>query len=634
MFTDMVGYTALGQRNESLSLALVEEQRKLIRPILARHNGREVKTIGDAFLVEFPSALDAVRCAYDIQRAVREFNISLPEERRVHLRVGVHLGDVVESGGDISGDAVNVASRIEPLAEDGGVCVTRQVYDHVQNKFELKLASLGVKPLKNVSIPIEVYKMVMPWEHAGVSSRPESSANRIAVLPFANMSPDPADEYFADGMTEELIDRLAQVKSLKVIARTSVMKYKGSQKGALEVGKELGIGALIEGSVRKAGNRVRVTVQLINAGTEEHLWSSHYDKNLHDIFAVQSEIAEKVAGELKVQLLESEKRTLEKKPTENTEAYSSFLRGRELLREDSEASVRQALGLFEKAIELDPRFAKAYVGVAECHQYLADGGYEPYDVCLLSVRPLLARAIDLDHDLPEAHASVSVMLFNEDDMPGMEAEARKALELNPSLPEPYSMLSELAALNGDPGEMVRQIETAYRLDPIRPRFIYLVGTAYLWTGREAEALELWKKTEQLAPAQTYRGMTQYYLIRGDLEKAKEFHAKAEKLEPTRPWLIWMSGVIAAMEGDRERALLAIRKIEDAKVGPVGFNFIGYVYHALGDLDSFFEYMNKALEAHALTPSTMMYSPLFARARVDPRYLELMGKIRRQLGLTK
>ena len=372
MFTDMVGYTALGQRNESLSLALVEEQRKLIRPILTRHNGREIKTIGDAFLVEFLSALDAVRCAYDIQRAVREFNISLPEERRVHLRVGVHLGDVVESGGDISGDAVNVASRIEPLAEDGGVCVTRQVYDHVQNKFELKLASLGVKPLKNVSIPIEVYKMVMPWEQAGVSSRPESSANRVAVLPFANMSPDPADEYFADGMTEELIDRLAQLKSLKVIARTSVMSYKKKEKKISEIAKELSVGSLVEGSVRKAGNRVRVTVQLINAGTEEHLWSSHYDKTLDDIFAVQSEIAEKVAGELKIQLLESEKQTLGKKPTENTEAYTCFLRGKELSREGTETSLKQAIGLFEKATELDSNFARAYVGMAECHSTLAD----------------------------------------------------------------------------------------------------------------------------------------------------------------------------------------------------------------------------------------------------------------------
>ena len=271
MFTDMVGYTALGQRNESLSLALVEEQRKLIRPILSRHKGREVKTIGDAFLVEFPSALDAVRCAYDIQRAAREYNISAPIEQRIHLRVGVHLGDVVESQGDISGDAVNVASRIEPLAEDGGVCITRQVFDHVQNKFELPLVSLGAKSLKNVSLPMEVFRMVMPWEAEKATPSSQPDKRRIAVLPFANLSSDPEEGYFADGMTEELITSLSGVRQLTVIARTSVMKYKGSQKGASDVGKELNVGTLIEGSVRKAGNRVRITAQLIDAATEGHL---------------------------------------------------------------------------------------------------------------------------------------------------------------------------------------------------------------------------------------------------------------------------------------------------------------------------------------------------------------------------
>jgi adenylate cyclase len=205
MFTDLVGYTALGQRNESLSLALVDEQRKLIRPILNRHNGREVKTIGDAFLVEFSSALEATRCAYDIQRAIKEFNISLPEERRVHLRIGVHLGDVLDSEGDVSGDAVNVASRIKDLADDGDVCLTRQVYDHVQNKFELPLKSLGPRSLRNVNTPVEVYRMQMPWGEKRVGQPAELDKKRIAVLPFANMSPDPADEYFADGLTEELI---------------------------------------------------------------------------------------------------------------------------------------------------------------------------------------------------------------------------------------------------------------------------------------------------------------------------------------------------------------------------------------------------------------------------------------------
>ena len=228
MFTDMVGYTALGQRNESLSLALVEEQRKLIRPILSRHNGREIKTIGDSFLIDFRNALDAVRCAYDIQRATREFNISLPAEKRIHLRVGVHLGDVVESQGDISGDAVNVASRIEQLAEDGGVCITRQVYDHVLNKFELPLMSLGPKALKNVSALVEVYKMVMPWEEERAASRPILDKRRIAVLPFTNISPDPADEYFADGMTEELISTMSRISGMKVIARTSIMGSRSS----------------------------------------------------------------------------------------------------------------------------------------------------------------------------------------------------------------------------------------------------------------------------------------------------------------------------------------------------------------------------------------------------------------------
>lgn len=634
MFTDMVGYTALGQRNESLSLALVEEQRKLIRPILSRHKGREVKTIGDAFLVEFPSALDAVRCAYDIQRAAREYNISSPTEQRIHLRVGVHLGDVVESQGDISGDAVNVASRIEPLAEDGGACITRQVFDHVQNKFELPLVSLGAKSLKNVSLPMEVFRMVMPWEAEKGTPSPQPDKRRIAVLPFANLSSDPEEGYFADGMTEELITSLSGVRQLTVIARTSVMKYKGSQKGASDVGKELNVGTLIEGSVRKAGNRVRITAQLIDTSTEGHLWAQNYDRQLEDVFAIQSEIAEKVAGELRIRLVDSEKQTLEKKPTENTEAYSNLLRGRELFREEIETSVRQALSLFEKAIELDPKFARAYVGVADCHQWLDASGCEPGDIALPIVKTSLEHAIDLDPNLPEAHASLCAMLFNADDDLRSEAEAKRALELNPSLPDPHNMLGELAGLKGDQEEMVRQMETAYRLDPIRPHFIWLLGTTYLYVGREQEALEHWKKTEHLAPAGTYRGMTEYYLIKGDVEKAKGFHAKAEKLEPTRPWLIWAGGVIAALEGDRKRALLAIKKIEDAKTGPVGFNFIGYVYHALGDLDSYFAYMHKALDTHALVTLVLMYSPLFARARADPRYPELTEKVRRQCGLAK
>ena len=203
MFTDLVGFTLLSQRNESLALSVLNEQRELLHPIFNKHGGREVKTIGDAFLVDFASALQAVKCAYDIQKTTREFNNSLPEERRVHLRIGVHLGDIVESQGDISGDAVNVASRIESVADSGGVCLTRQVYDQVENKFELPLRSLGAKSLKNLRAPMEVFKMVMPWEEAMMEETVELDSHRVAVLPLKNMSPDPNDEYFADGMTEE-----------------------------------------------------------------------------------------------------------------------------------------------------------------------------------------------------------------------------------------------------------------------------------------------------------------------------------------------------------------------------------------------------------------------------------------------
>ena len=269
MFTDLVGFTALSQRNESVALSVLDEQRELLRPVFIRHDGREVKTIGDAFLVHFPSALSAVKCAYEIQKTTREFNNSLPEERRVHLRIGIHLGDVVESQGDISGDAVNVASRIESLADSGGVCLTRQVYDQVQNKFELPLISLGTRLLKNVSSSMEVYKMVMPWDATVAALSGRRDASRIAILPFANISPDPADEYFSDGMTDELIAVLSKIGGLRVVARTSVMRFKGEKATANRIGQELKVGSLIEGSVRKSKNQVRITVQLVDTESEE-----------------------------------------------------------------------------------------------------------------------------------------------------------------------------------------------------------------------------------------------------------------------------------------------------------------------------------------------------------------------------
>ncbi len=629
MFTDIVGYTSLTQKDEALAMELLEEQRRLVRPFFPRHNGKEVKTIGDAFLVEFGSALEAVRCAFDIQQSLHEANSGRSVETKFMLRIGVHLGDVIHSQGDVYGDAVNLASRIEPLALPGGVCVTEQVHDQIRNKSDFQLVSIGRKELKNVGEAVEVFRIVFPWERQEAPGT-GLDKKRIAVLPFANLSSDPEEGYFADGMTEELITSLSSVRQLTVIARTSVMKYKGSPKGASEVGKELNAGSLIEGSVRKAGSRVRITAQLIDAATEGHLWAQNYDRQLEDIFAIQSEIAEKVAGELKIRLVDSEKRVIEKKATENTEAYTYYLRGRELVREGTQHSLTQAVGLFEKAAALDPSFAKAYVGLAECFLLLLTYGHDSYERVIPKAELALTKAIQLDPELAEAHAGLARIYFQEDDVPGSEAEAKRAVELNPNIAETYNILSNIVLLKGDRDEGLRLAEACYRLDPVTPRYVERVGRFYFYLGRESEALSFWERTAQVAPAGTYRAMTEYYLYNGDIAKAKEYFAMAGKFEPTHRWVTWMGGFIAAQTGDRDGALQAIKKIEENWIGATNLSDIGYIHYALGDLDSYFVYMNKATDQHVLQYGYVMYCPLFAKSKADPRYARLMEKLERTI----
>ncbi|HEX4922275.1 MAG TPA: adenylate/guanylate cyclase domain-containing protein, partial [Candidatus Bathyarchaeia archaeon] len=298
MFTDIVGYTAITQRDERLALSLLEKQRELIRPVVSRYGGREVKTMGDAFLIEFQSALTATECAIEIQESLGDYNKSASQ--KLFVKIGIHVGDVVHTGQDVFGDAVNIASRIQSLAEGGGVCISEQVYAQVRNKLPYRMEKMPPHELKNVQYPVDIYKLSLAMNEDPGGSAPK---NRVAVLPLSNISPDPKDGYFADGMTEELITVLSQVHGLRVIARTSVDHYRGGVQRAAQIGRELGVGSMIEGSVRIAGDRLRVTVQLIDASNEEHLWSENYDRRLDDIFEVQSDIARRVAKNLEVRLM-------------------------------------------------------------------------------------------------------------------------------------------------------------------------------------------------------------------------------------------------------------------------------------------------------------------------------------------
>ncbi len=269
-FTDMVGYTSLAQRDESLALQLLDKHNALVRSVAKQHQGREVKTIGDAFLFEFDSALDAVLCSVRIQSSLRERNRAAPPDEKILVRIGIHVGDVIHLGGDILGDAVNIASRIVNFAENGGICISEQVYAQVRNKVQVPLVKMPGQKLKNVDQQLDLYQVVLPWEQSGP---PKSSPrSRIAILPFRNISPDPGDDYFADGLTEELISTLSEVKGLRVIARTSVNRYKDTNKSVSQIGSELQVAFILDGSVRKAGNRIRVTAQLIDTESQEQAW--------------------------------------------------------------------------------------------------------------------------------------------------------------------------------------------------------------------------------------------------------------------------------------------------------------------------------------------------------------------------
>lgn len=625
MFTDMVGYTALGQRNESLSLALVEEQRKLIRPALGRHDGREVKTMGDAFLVEFPNAIDAVRCAYDIQRAIKEFNLSLPLDRRIHLRIGVHVGEIVESDGDISGDAVNVASRIEPLAEDGGICLTQQVYDHVRNKLEFSFDSVGPRSLKNVDLPVQVYKVVMPWVSQNAKP-PPTDKRRIAVLPLSNISHDQSDEYFAEGMTEELINALSHVQGLKVIARTSVARYKGNPKPVSEIGRELDVGSVMEGSVRKAGDRVRVTAQLIDVTSEEHLWSENYDRKFEDVFAIQSDVAEMVAEALKARLLDEDRRKLEAGSTTNPEAYDRYLLAKHGV---LEGHPFEEIRLYKKAIELDPNFALAYAALGNLYIY-SSGDYIPIKEAFEDARKYIDKASSLDSELPAVwNARANFALQAEWDVQKAILGYKRAIELNPNESDAYGGASFVSSVLGRHDESLQFALKERALNPL-PGFpsAYLC-TAYALANRSDDAERELNRMSELYPADQHRRWVLLWfsethgLIGKSKEGAKEMdqirlevsalHGKGVKgwIAGLAPGWFALSSFNYAATGETDKIKAIIGEAEEAsKMEYVNSSTRGFLCLASGDIGGALGWFEKCIEER--DPGLLTYSAHYLR----------------------
>ncbi len=504
---DVKGYSRLMGEDEVATIRTLTAYREVMAALIRQHRGRVVDSPGDNLLAEFASVVDAVQCAVEIQQELKKRNADLPAPRKMEFRIGINLGDVLVEGEKIYGDGVNIAARLEGLADGGGICVSGIVYDQVENKLNflnLGYEYLGEQTVKNIAKPVPVYRVhldpgtaapVMRGKSEATSSRPPlPDKPSIAVLPFANLSGDPEQEYFSDGITEDLITDLSKLSGLFVISRNSAFLYKSKAVNPQQVSRELGVRYMLEGSVRKAGNRVRISAQLIDTTTGYHLWADRYDRELQDIFAVQDEVTQKIVAALQVTLTEGEQKRPRRPPTNNLDAYEHFLRGLECYWRRTREANTQARRMFERAIELDPDFAAAHAWLGRA--YMIEWAFQWSDDPQIPERAaaLAQRAVALDDSLPVAHQTLAYVFLLQKQFAQAIAEAERAMVLEPNDADACVTLGEILSCAGRPQEAVGLVEKALRLDPHYPAsYLFALGQAYYLTGRHEEAIAALKR---------------------------------------------------------------------------------------------------------------------------------------------
>jgi adenylate cyclase len=609
---DVKGYSRLMGEDELATIETLKNYREIMAALINKFQGRVVDSPGDNVLAEFSSVVNALDCAVEIQEELKSRNAELPEDRRMEFRIGVNLGDVVENGERIYGDGVNIAARVESLAEGGGICISGMAFDQIGKKLPLGYEYLGEQTVKNIETPVRVYRVLMEPEAAGRvigQERPRLRAWRnavmaavvafvlvaaaltvwnfyfrapriepasvermafplpekpsIAVLPFTNMSGDPKQEYFSDGLTEDLITDLSKISGLFVIARNSVFIYKGKTVKIAEVGRELGVRYVLEGSVRKAGDRVRITAQLVDATTEGHLWAERYDRELKDIFSLQDEVAQKIVAVLAVKLTEDEEKRLVRKYTDSMEAYDSFLQGLEYKNRYTKEANVQARQMYEKAIDLDPGFAAAYafLGLTHFHEWSLGWTQDPRS--LEQAFELAQRAIALDDSLPQAHAILGEVYLWKKQHEQAIAELEKTIALNPNDADGIARLGNILNWTGYPEKAIGLVKKAMRLNPVHPVwYLWNLGHAYFLTGRFEEAIETLKRVLGRNPgflaAHVY--LTVSYSELGRHEEARAQAAEVRKLNPqTTSTEAWRQRIPYKDQAASERLFDGLRK---------------------------------------------------------------------------
>ena len=470
---DVAGYSRLMGGDEEGTLARLKAVRKAIVDFkIEQHRGRIVKTTGDGLLVEFASAVDAARCAVEVQSGMAEQNAGVPQDKRIEFRIGIHVGDIIIDDNDIFGDGVNIAARLEGIAEPGGICISDDAHRQIRGKVDIGFSDMGPQTLKNITEPMRAWRLLMDAGSGTPSAKPSLEVAQplalpdkpsIAVLPFQNMSVDPEQEFFADGIAEDIITALSRYSSLFVIARDSCFSFKGRAVDVKQVGRELGVRYVLEGSLRKSGNRVRVTAQLVEAETGNHVWAERYDRDLAEIFSVQDEITQATTIAIAPAIAEAEQQRAMRKPPASLDAWGAYQRGMWHLGKASAGDDDLAGKFFQQAIDLDPMFAGGYIGLSAVLSR-AKGTQ-------IREEELARRAVALDSGNAEAHSRLALALNARGDHQGARAQAERALELCPNLAAAHGALGVILAYSGRPKEGLAALETCIRLDPRDPSLV-------------------------------------------------------------------------------------------------------------------------------------------------------------------
>ena len=587
-YADVAGYSRLTGEDEEGTYRRLRTYLDLISKSIQSHNGVVVNYAGDAVLADFPTVSEALTCAAQVQHALKDKNADLPEDRKVQFRIGINLGEVIVDRDEIHGDGVNVAARLEGLAEPGGICISQAVHDALGKKLPLAYEDIGMQQLKNIAEPMHAYSVLLdpsatparprrfprrhvwagaafavlaagmaiafwygPWSPNDGPPSGETVATvpadtpSIAVLPFQNLSDDPNQEYFSDGITNDIITDLSRFSNLFVIASNSVFTYKGKPVNVKDVGRDLGVRYVLEGSIQKVGNRVRINAQLIDATTDHHLWAERYDRELDDIFAVQDELTTSIVAALEVMLTEDEQTRVARQYTSNLEAYDLFLRGRSYLRGTKRTHL-QARQLFDEAIELDPTFAAAYAekSVTYFSNFIMPMSQDPK--VLEAALEEAERAVVLDDSLPLARARLGWVYLAKMRHEEAIAEGRRAIALDPNDADSYAQLGNILNWAGKPEEGIGLIEKAMRLNPHYPfSYLFYLGHAYYLLGRNDEAIALMKRVVTRAPyfLPVHRHLAVLYQESGRQEEARAEVAAVLRIFPG-----------ASIEDSRQRCL--------------------------------------------------------------------------------